>query len=168
MSFLSYEYRPEYDERKNSGLCEQAFETLETIIQQGSEQGIVSHSMKDGVVRRQLDVYESGEGEYSHLHTELQLVIEDYRSGPLRRMARLTLNDFISNSPTPLINEYHFESFAGGGVQALVSTTDVIRGEGLDARRMVPYDFKHFDDQKEGMSYAIWQMTDAVTSRKVK
>ena len=62
------------------------------------------------MVRRQLDVYESGEGEYSRLHTELQLVIEDYRSGPLRRMARLTLNDFI----------------------------------------------------------AIWQMTDAVTSREVK
>jgi hypothetical protein len=124
----------------------------------GEHAGFVSESSHDGVARRQMDMYQS-EGsadEYAVLfsdfttvslerapvQTEAQLVLEAYRTGPLRQMARLGVRAFVGNSPAPFISEYHIETYVGGSIQTLVSTTDVIQGAGLDARRMTPYDFR--------------------------
>lgn len=179
-SFLSYEHRPEYDVRKNASLRAQALESFEEIIDQADDRGLVAYTVRDGVVRRQLDMYQTDEGlrseeevllsdftllrlERSPVQTEAQLIVEDYRSGPLRRMARLTLRDFIADSPTPFINEYNIETFAGGVEHALVSTTDIIRGEGLDARPMVPYDFAQLSRLTRDMVDRVTHLVNGVS-----
>lgn len=171
-SFLSYEHRPEYDGQRTVGLYTQALESFEELAQQSDELGLLSYAMRDGIVRRQLDVYQFDDGIRSEdevlfsdfttlqlqrapMHSESQLIIEDYRTGPLRQMARLTLRDFVADSPYPFINEYQLETYSGGGAQALISTTNVIRGEGLDTRNMTPYDFQQLARQTTSTVYAM-------------
>jgi len=149
--------RPEYDTSKNAGLYEPALTSLEDLMSVGEHIGFVSESSHDGAARRQMDMYRSEDSadEYAVLfsdfttvslerapvQTEAQLVLESYRTGPLQHMARMSVRAFVANSPYPFISEYQLETYVGGSVQALVSTTDVVQGEGLEARRMVPYDF---------------------------
>lgn len=155
--FPEYELRPEYFSGRNAEFHEPAIEAIEDLIQY--QPGMISYTASEEAVRREVELfysnYEQQEedeiifSDFSRLQvlrapvsTEVHAVFEEYRHGSLRRMASLALKEFVADSIYPFITEYHLESYAGGGAQTLLTTTDVIRGQGVEARRMVPYDFK--------------------------
>lgn len=170
-----YTMRLDYDMRRTPALHEPAFEGLEELL--GYHEEITRHSYVDGAARRELSVVgiENEPAEqivFSDLtrvevqrlpvQTEIDVVVAEYRRGLLRQMAQLTVRQYIADS-APFINEYHFEVFAGGGRQATVSSTDVVRGQGLDSRPMTPYDYhqlvEHIDHAAE-MTATVGVMAD--------
>lgn len=154
--------RPEYSDTRGASMHEPAFEAFDDLIAYAATYDGVASSYDSGagVFRRELGIYSVDDGkseeeeilfsDFSKVKlqrepsvSEFMLSVEDYKTGPLRRMARLTLKEYLSVSQYPFVQEYQIEAYAGGGTQAIVSTSDVLNGEGVDERRMASYDFNH-------------------------
>lgn len=97
------------------------------------------------------------------IRTEYEIAREEYldsataRRGyrPLRAMTRITMREYIYGSNGhPFLNHYYLEEYAGRSVVGTREATDIVRGEGLEAREMTPYDFRQLSDLLDAMKRA--------------
>ncbi|MGH7217999.1 MAG: hypothetical protein ACREGE_00935 [Candidatus Microsaccharimonas sp.] len=148
-----YALRLEYETSRSEALHEPAFEALEDLL--NHRDGITSRTLEGGVACSRLSLF-CVNNEATII--EVQAAIEDYRRGPLRRMARLSLREFIPGSVPPYVMEYQIEEYAGGGTQAQIET--ILRGRNADARPMMFYDFTDLLNHIEASAEMIQIMTE--------
>jgi hypothetical protein len=79
--------------------------------------------------------------------TDVTVRSEFFRKGSLRESVTVSVEEFVQTKRHPFIARYAIERYVGDAIQATVARTDVLRGEGLDEREMLPYDFREFEQQ---------------------
>lgn len=149
-----YALREEYEATRSAALHEPTFEALEDLL--NHRDGITSRTLERGVACSRLSFF-CINSEATII--EVQTAIEEYPRGPLRRMARLSLREFIPGSVPPLITEYHLEEYAGGGTQAQIET--ISREQGSDARPMMFYDYTDLLNRIEASAEMVQVMAEA-------
>jgi len=147
----------------------EALEHIEDLLEteRGNEQTYLAYSYDDGVAIRELLVgvvddgideaeeilYARGDEILSFqlgrlpITTEILVRTDHYKEGALQEAAKISIRQYILGSEHPMIADYTFESYVGGGLQAVVARTDALKEQGLDERDMTAYDFEEFRQQ---------------------
>lgn len=150
---LEFSHRPEYDLKHAEAYYAPAAEALENLVEY--HPGIVQRTFESGASKREITISSFDDDEHADeilfsdftrlglqrypIYTEIHVEIEERHRALVRQMAKFVIHQYIADS-APFINEYYLEVYAGGGRQALVSSTDVIQGQGLETRVMTRYD----------------------------
>ena len=167
--------RYEYDTRRNGLLFEPAIEAIEELLTH--REGVASHSFHDGISTHSLNMYGAHDSIDAHdeiiysdltrtwiernpMSTEAQIVLEDYREGPLERMASLCIREFIGNSPYPLFWQYQFEVYGRDVQVASLTTNNVLEKQGAVTQPMTPYEYQAFASDVERVALSIQQMVE--------
>jgi hypothetical protein len=169
-----------------SKLNETAHQSIEDVLllENQSLDSSLSYSYRDKTTRRKLEtlhpeddeayevVYVGQDGhiasvvlERASLVAQAVLAVDQFADGNVEEVAELSILRWVDGVEHPFITRYLLESFRGGAVLDTVSQTDIISAQGLEERRMTPYDYAELQKELQLVAVARAGLTDAALER---
>jgi hypothetical protein len=147
-SSLSYSYHDKTARRK-----------LETIRLEDDELYEVLYAGKDGEIA-------SVVLERAALVTHAVVTVDQHAEGNVEEVTELSILRWVDGVEHPFKTTYTLESLMGGAIQATVSHTDIINGQGLEEMPMTPYDYAELERELRLVAVARAGLTDAMLEKQ--
>jgi hypothetical protein len=137
------EYRSNPTELRK--LTHNALDAVEDLLDAEKTLGspALTFSYRDGIAVQKLSITDVED----LVQRDVTIRTKSFSEGALRESTRVSIREYIEDSPYPFISRYLFERYSIQAIQTSVARTDVLSGSGLDEREMLPYDFHEFEGQ---------------------